>query len=172
MKRTILILIFGFLVQVATGQERKDSTYFPLDSTSLPVKPKPEKYNWKRAGIAAGISAGSGFMWGLHQVLSHRPFSVFQRAFPSANEQFWNPSISWTNKYIGHDPENGRNGKPIWITDGSHLLASGNQTTIFAAGAVVTIGKRRPLWHYAADITGSFIGYNFGNWIGWRGLYW
>ena len=43
------------------------------------------------------------------------------------DEQFWNPEISWKNKYINHDPTQGRImwlflKKPVIFTDGWHLI--------------------------------------------------
>ena len=57
-------------------------------------------------------------------VLSHH----YSESFASDwNEQFWNPAISWTNKYIDNDYTKGRIrwlffGKPAAFTDAWHLI--------------------------------------------------
>jgi len=34
-------------------------------------------------------------------------YPKFKERFPNANDQWWNPKISWKNQYIGGDPANG-----------------------------------------------------------------
>jgi hypothetical protein len=120
-------------------------------------------YNWKRAIAPAALSFTAGAAWGTNQVLEHRNAAFF-RVFPEANVRFWGPD-SWRNKYVGFNPENGRNKTPIWITDGKHLTASANQVLIFGAGLCIGIGKKRKWWHYAADIGVSFVAYSAGNYV-------
>ncbi len=120
-----------------------------------------EKYNWKRAIAPASLSFVSGASWGLNQVLEHRNAAFF-RVFPDANVRFWGPD-SWRNKYNRFNPEEGRNGTPIWLTDGKHLSATINQTTAFAAGVTIGIGRKRKWWHYAVDAGISFAAYSAGN---------
>jgi hypothetical protein len=91
---------------------------------------------------------------------------IFQ-GVSGANKRFWGPD-SWKNKYNDFDPVNGRNGTPIWFTDGKHLTASATQVLVFGAGLSIGIGERRKWWMYAADIGISFAAYSFGFDIFWR----
>lgn len=70
----------------------------------------------------------SGIAIGVNNTLIHHP-NRFWRAHPNANRQFWDPNISWTNKYMNGDPNQGA---LFWgstnifagITDGYHLTKS------------------------------------------------
>lgn len=120
-------------------------------------------YKWKRAITPAALSLAAGATWGTHETLTHKN-SLFFKTFPGASRRFWGAD-SWKNKYTGGDPTKGRNGVPVWFTDGKHLTASVHHTLIFAAGVTVTIGAKRPTWHYLADAGISFVAYSLGNWL-------
>lgn len=131
-----------------------------------------QRYNWKRPQLWAGVGMGftSGLAWGVHEkIMFHYP--IFQKRFPNANPQFWNPQVSWLNKYKNNDPEQGRNGKPVVFTDAKHLLASTHQVAIFSAGIIVVIGEKRKWWEYALDIAAVSLARSAGNYIGFNGLY-
>ena len=119
------------------------------------------KYDYRRAIAPASLAFVSGAAWGVNQTIAHHNARFF-RAFPKSNERFWGVE-SWKNKYHQFDPAQGRNDTPIWFTDGRHLTASLNQTLIFGAGICIPIGKKRPLWHYAADIGITSAAYTLGN---------
>ena len=125
--------------------------------------PAQVRYNWKRAIAPAALSLAAGATWGTHETLMHKN-ALFFKAFPGASRRFWGAD-SWRNKYTGGDPLKGRNGKPVWFSDGKHLTASVHHTLIFAAGVTVTIGEKRPTWHYLADAGFSFGAYSVGNWM-------
>ena len=134
---------------------------FASCSTAKKAEQPKDKYNYRRAIAPASLAFVSGASWGVNQTLEHHN-SRFFRAFPKSNERFWGVD-SWKNKYHEFDPSQGRNGTPIWFTDGQHLTASLNQTLIFGAGICIPIGKKRPLWHYAADIGITSAAYTLGN---------
>lgn len=143
---------------------------------TLPLTLSAQKYNWKRPLLAGSISFVSGAAWGLHEVTAHHYESRFQPRFPKANPRYWNPDISWLNKYEGGIYENGRAkigpfNKPVVLTDAKHLLASINQVGMLGAGAVITFGEKRPIWHYAVDAAISFGFYSLGNHITYKGIY-
>ena len=125
-------------------------------------------YRPRIAPLALSFAAGAA--WGLHEKTAHH-WTEFHARFPSANPGFWNPAVSWRNKYRNGEPEQGRNNTPIWATDAKHMLSSGNQVLIFAAGATITIGKKRKWWHYAADAGISFAAYTIGNRITYKWIY-
>ena len=66
---------------------------------------------------------------------------------------FWNPDISWTNKYRNNDPLQGKTfrGKYlVFTTDGWHLMKFGRNA--FTMGAIVTaIGEKRKWWVYIVE---------------------
>ena len=67
----------------------------------------------------------SGASDGTAETLKHH-YSQFNKVFPKANEHYWNPEVSWTNKYKDGDYQAGPKyaGSTTvlaWTTDGYHL---------------------------------------------------
>lgn len=66
-------------------------------------------------------------------VMDHLDFHL------SNGNQFWDPAVSWTNKYKNHDPANGKTfaGKyMVWTTDGWHMMKFGRNLSMFAGFAI------------------------------------
>jgi len=86
---------------------------------------------------AAVLALTSGLAWGLHEKISHH-WGIFTMRFPKADPVFWNPTLSWRNKYRERDPEKGI--IPIFtyidFSDAKHIAASLVQVATFAAGAI------------------------------------
>lgn len=144
----------------------KSRTFLTLICLSLTLvcfSQEKQKYNFKRAILPASLSFVSGAAWGLNQTLEHHN-SQFFKVFPNANPKFWGAD-SWKNKYNNFDPEQGRNGKLVWLSDGKHLTATINQTFAFGAGLTIGLGEKRKWWHYLADAGISFAGYSLGNFL-------
>ena len=116
------------------------------------------------------LSFISGASWGLHESTAHH-WDKFHNRFPNAKPKFWNPEISWKNKYIDWPENQRRSLVPIFFTDAKHMLASTTQVSLFCAGITVTIGKKRPWQHYAFDSILSFASYSIGNYITYDLIY-
>ena len=115
-----------------------------------------QKYNWKRAVLPAALSGISGASWGLHEATAYH-WSAFQKRFPKANPNYWNPDISWKNKWKNGDVEQGEafmGSSTVFVsfTDAKHMLASVHRLSTFGAGLTITIGEKKPLKHYLADV--------------------
>ena len=69
-------------------------------------KYEPIKIQWRKeiAPITAMFIAGA--VNGVNQDLLFH-YNEFESTFPNANPQFWNPDISWRNKYLNGDPAQG-----------------------------------------------------------------
>jgi hypothetical protein len=110
------------------------------------------KFNLKQdLPVLASLFAG-GMADGLNQAIEFR-YSDFKHVFPNANDQFWNPQISWTNKYKNHNPADGpafigSTGPFVALTDGYHLTRFLNNN--FVIGAIVyKIGTgKKEKWYY------------------------
>jgi hypothetical protein len=67
--------------------------------------------------------------------------------------QFWNPDISWVNKYKNGDVSQGmtfRGKYLVFTTDGWHLMKFGRN--MFIMGAIVTnFGEKRKWWVYVVE---------------------
>lgn len=119
-------------------------------------------------GVLASLIAGGA--WGLHESTMHH-WNQFANRFPNANPDFWNPAISWQNKYVDGDPLKGRTDTPVLLTDAKHVLASTALSGGFVAGASFTFGEVRPWWHYLADFLAGALAWGIGNRITYDWIY-
>ena len=117
----------------------------------------PKMWNYKRTLIGCGVAFIGGVANGYHEtILNHYP--QFKKAHPNANDQFWNPEISWLNKYDDFN----RYGKKeayfgsttflAWTTDAYHLSSVISNTSLIGATCIITIGEKRKWWEYGIDI--------------------
>lgn len=142
--KNLILLLFAFL----------------LSCTAL----EAQRLRLRELIAPAAFSMGAGATWGMHEAISHR-WGTVQAKYPKLNPAFWNPKESWKNKYYNRDPEQGRNKTPIWVTDGKHMLASASFLGIFGAGVTVTIGGKKPVWHYLVKAAVSGVFYTAGNYL-------
>lgn len=114
-------------------------------------------YRWQHAIAPAALSFASGACWGVHETVVHHP----DRIPPHWNQQWWNNQLSWRNKYRNGDPTQG----PAWwgakyLTfgqDAKHTFATLDHLSLLSAGVCITLGERRPWWHYAIDLGVSLL---------------
>ena len=71
------------------------------------------------------------------------------------NHHYWQPEISWRNKYKNGDPAQGRKfpGSTtwlVWTTDGWHLMKMIRNTTTVAT-IVLSFGERKKWYYYLMD---------------------
>jgi hypothetical protein len=105
----------------------------------------------------------SGALYGAHETVVHHPHRI-----PGGwNRNFWDNDISWRNKYAGGVPENGPRfpGSTTlfaWATDAKHALGTGHRATLFLSGVTITLGERKPVWHYAVDAALSSVAFGLG----------
>lgn len=150
-------LLAASLAAWASGPDTLPPHYTPGDvklSLRLYDNAPAPRYTLRRAvwgGLLTGIS---GAAWGTHEAISHH-WHAFERA-TGANPDYWNPAVSWRNKYRNGNPEEGpafpgATNVFVVFTDAKHMLATVHRSTLFAGAVVVSIGDRRPVWHYLVD---------------------
>lgn len=71
----------------------------------------------------------------------HFPISRMSGWRPS----FWDPSVSWKNKYKDRDPKKGRTWVPVIFTDAWHLFKA-IRTAALCLGVVFFIGPDEQTW--------------------------
>jgi hypothetical protein len=103
---------------------------------------KRHAISWSCLLIAGGVQ---GFITELQF-----NYPAVKRRF-NTNDQFWNPSISWTNKYKNHDPKQGEKffGSTTflaWTTDGFHFTQAIRNVGII--GGVSIIFPRKVKWYW------------------------
>ncbi|WP_430817608.1 hypothetical protein [Carboxylicivirga sp. RSCT41] len=92
MKRVIITM--GLLIYIAISLSGQNKG-------KVDVKPYL-KQNWKTLGLLYLAGFGEG-----HAELLQHHYYKFEGKYPNANHQFWDPDLSWTNKYKNNDPEQG-----------------------------------------------------------------
>ena len=138
-----------------------------------PIWQHGSHYRPRIAPIALSFAAGQAN--GIHEAV-HYHWPAFQSRFPNANPQFWNPAISWENKYAGGRYVNGGERFPgsttvfAWTTDAKHLFGSGHRAFLFGAGVTLTLGEKRHWSHYVADGLLSFAAYSAGFHLWYSGI--
>lgn len=80
----------------------------------------------------------SGICEGMVEALRFRYQSV--KRLLNTSDRFWNPAISWKNKYKNGDPAQGAKflfstNALVWLTDGYHLMNFVSNCLLFAAFA-------------------------------------
>ena len=98
----------------------------------------------------------SGMADGLNQTLEFH-YSDFQRIFPKANPQYWNPAISWTNKYKYHNQfagpaYPGSTTTLVGLTDAYHMTRTIEHGFIVTAIYFkISIGESKKVWQYVLE---------------------
>ncbi len=124
-----------------------------------------QQYTWKDAGnafkrsiIPASFAFVAGGSDGLNQTLIHH-YDRFEAKFPNANPQYWNPKISWTNKYKNGDENQGPAyfGSRTFLvatTDAYHLTRAVNRASLVSAGLTLSLNfnSKRKLSHRLIDL--------------------
>ena len=91
----------------------------------------------KNNALSLSLTFTSGALNGYGEVLQFH-YSKFEDVHPHANAQFWDPDKSWTNKYKGHEPENGEkfplsSSWLVFTTDGYHAIRMAERISLIAS---------------------------------------
>ncbi len=95
----------------------------------------------------------------------------FDKKFPGANDLWWNPAVSWKNKYENGDPNQGAafpgsTTVLVAFTDQYHLNNFINRGAIISS-MVIKIGERQKFKYYLID----FAFYSLCYYAGFAGTY-
>lgn len=84
----------------------------------------------------------------------------------TSNSTFWNPNLSWTNKWKNGDPAQGEkfwqsSRALVWTTDGYHMMRMGRN--VFAMSAIVVhFGKPEKWYVYVVEFVVNYFAYTLG----------
>lgn len=143
--------------------------------------PTPElhvpKANDVHFNASLAVSSGvlmflSGAAHGVSETLTWH-YDSFQKQHPKASERYWNPRVSWVNKYKTDQHGNiilprrpayfGSTTFLVWNTDGLHAM---NAVSRLSGVAGVTIplwtGSGKKLKHYAVEVAGKALFWSVG----------
>jgi len=110
----------------------------------------------------------AGFADGSVEVVQHH-YQDFKAVYPGANDQYWNPDISWRNKYRNGDPTQGSaffgsRTFLVSLTDYYHLGRTVQRTTLLASAGIqaATYDAGDSFWTYAGRFVIQFLWYTAG----------
>lgn len=118
----------------------------------------PERKKWKidkNKIITGSLFLLSGSAKGFNETLQFN-YGVFEDKFPGADDQWFDPKISWRNKYRNGHPDNGprfflSTSLLVMFTDQYHLNNFVHRVGIVSA-LVVKIGEgKKPFKYYLFD---------------------
>ena len=138
-------IIFGFLLLVSFSLQGQQKT--------------AEKLKWKinkNKIITGSLVLVGGAAKGFNETLQFN-YKIFEKTFPDVNKQWFDPKVSWRNKYEGGNPDNGpkyflSTSLLVMFTDQYHLNNFIQKTAIMTA-LVIKIGEpKQPFKHYVYDL--------------------
>lgn len=130
------VWLAGGVANLASGEiESKYRDYYPTDM------------KWRKEILPVTSMFLAGAINGVNQDLLFH-YQEFENTFPNANPEFWDPSISWRNKYMNGDPAQGEaflGSSTIFVsaTDGYHATVAGRNLMITTA---ICLGPRTKGW--------------------------
>lgn len=99
----------------------------------------------------------------------------FEKRFPNANDNYWDPNKSWTNKYLNNEyklgPKHfGSTTFLAWTTDGYHMTRT--LRNAFMVTAIVTRRQKPKKWYwYVAEAAGHLVAYQAGFHLSYSALF-
>ena len=132
----------------------------PAIATEAPGKEiKLNETKWKMTGnrwLTGSLVFLAGASKGFNETLMFH-WKAFRHRFPNANPKWYNPNVSWKNKYKNGDPEAGARFPLsttllVGLTDQYHLNTFINRVS-WTSAVIIKIGEgKRPLKHYIYDL--------------------
>jgi len=145
----------------------------PDDRVKVTIEVIPAKEAFRfgmigRPALAFTLGTLAGTARGTRETLINN-YPGFKSRFPGANDQFWNPSESWRNKWKNGDPDQGEafplsSTAGARFTDAYHALPVA-EGILYTGGAFVVFNpwaKKQKWWKYVID----FAALNAGFWLG------
>jgi len=120
---------------------------------------KTEKPKWridKNKILTGSLVFVGGAAKGFNETLQFN-YKIFEKTFPGANKQWFDPKVSWRNKYEGGNPDNGpkfflSTSVFVMFTDQYHLNNFIHKTALMSA-LIIKIGEgKKPFKHYVYDL--------------------
>lgn len=116
----------------------KTRILIPLLLSLLTLASANAQRPWKEYLIPGSAMFISGFLEGTDEALHYHYATGFKPRFPNANDQYWNPMISWKNKYRNNDVTQGEKffgSTDVFVafTDAHHMLRLARVFTDLAA---------------------------------------
>src|SRR5688500_10749382 len=164
------LLVLPFLLICLVSHAQMNSTAFvnplPLHKGNMllhegviPPDIKIEPVKWKldkNKFITGGLLLTAGLAKGFNEALQYK-YNGFEAIFPHADDQWFYPTFSYTNKYKDNDPTKGpkfplSTSVLVMFTDQYHLN-NFIQKSALTAAMVFKIGEgKKPFRYYVTDL--------------------
>jgi hypothetical protein len=156
------MLVIALSCGLASYAQSPDSLPpLPMQVPALPdiTRPMVTQEKWRMTGnrwLSGSLVFLAGASKGFNETLMFH-WKAFRHRFPNANPNWYNPDISWKNKYKNGDPDAGARfplstSFLVGLTDQYHLNTMINRVA-WTSAIVIRIGEpRKPLKHYLADM--------------------
>jgi len=94
-------------------------------------------------------------------------YKIFEKTFPGVNKQWFDPKVSWRNKYEGGNPDNGAKfflstSAFVMFTDQYHLNNFIQKTAIMSALVIKIGAPKQPFRYYVYDLLWYTLCYQVG----------
>jgi hypothetical protein len=138
----IILLAFLICALAAQAQEKTEN-----------------KQKWKidkNKILTGSLVFVSGAAKGFNETLQFN-YPIFEKTFPGADKQWFDPKVSWRNKYEGGNPDNGpkfflSTSLLVMFTDQYHFNNFIHRSALMSA-LVIKIGEGKKPWkHYVYDL--------------------
>lgn len=168
MKTTFLIIVLMLTVVISGIVSAQDT----VTANLTPYKKVTGYLNKNKVSLSCAFIAG--FAEGNREILRH-DYEAFKRVFPGANDKFWNPAISWQNKWKNGDPAQGEKffGSTSFLvatTDGTHLAGS-IRNLAWVGTVTFKIGEKKKWYLYLLDAGTHWLAYSAGFNLTYHGIY-
>jgi hypothetical protein len=124
------------------------------------------RHECKNMILTAGLIFAAGMLDGTAEALKFH-YPNFKNKFPNCNDQFFNPALSWKNKYKNADPLQGEKyflstRALVGSTDAYHLARTGRNMLIISAVTFHLGQPGRPWYKYLTEIAVNYLAYTAG----------
>jgi hypothetical protein len=115
--------------------------------------------------LAFALIALGGASYGLKETVTHH-YPAFEARFPHADQSWWNPALSWHNKYEGGIPAQGPDfpGSTtvfVFVTDAYHLFGAIDRWDTAIGFVLLTLAlyNSKMMW---PSVLGGFVVWSVG----------
>jgi len=155
------ILIFGQSLPIVPNDTLNKKSF---DISGIP-NDQTKKEGYKIPYLSLTFLFLGGVSDGIAETLKFH-YDHFKHRFPDANDNLWNPDLSYKRKWKNGDPEQGErylmsSSLLAWTTDPYHLLQSGTKASVCMA-VVLKIGQHEIFKYYVYDFILCSAAYSLG----------
>ena len=131
------------------------------------------KAQYKFQPIPTALMFVAGASKGYADVLKTHYYK-FKEVHPNANDNFWDASVSWKNKWAddSYTTEKYLGSSTVFVslTDGWHMANSFNKVALVGA-VTIKLGHKQPFRYYLYDFAIYTLSYSLGFSLVYEGIY-